>query len=138
MSTRHYEKPSQFTVSFTIPDSAWMSANRDYGHHGWKKSLVDQLHEIAGWTAVAQHLDHLPDPCDIVWVIAYPKGVGPKADPDNAMPTCKALLDGLVQLDYLFDDDPRHVVRRTYMRDANLRVRHSHTVTLIATPAVTP
>lgn len=131
---RPWRTPTNLTVAFTIPDGLWMSGNRDYGHGGWKKSMVDQLQEIAGWSAVAQKLDHFPDPCDVLWLIAYPKGTGRTADPDNAFPTCKPLLDGLVKLGYLVDDNPTHVGRRSYERDMNLPEQHVHRITLTATP----
>ena len=132
MTSRPWVKPPEVqVVRFEIPAGLWMTANRDYGHGGWKKTIVNQLHEIAGWSAIDQNLQHFPDPCQIAWIITYPKGTGRKADPDNSYPTVKAILDGLVKLGYIADDNADHIVSRTYRRSAqNHNEQGMHTITL--------
>lgn len=119
-------------LTIVIPASMWMTANRDYGRTGYKQRMVTGLQQLAGLAARAANLPAMPDPCDLTWTIAYPKGVGP-ADAPNSYPTCKALLDGLVRAGYITDDNHRHVIHQTWVRGPNLTVKGRHQIMVTAT-----
>ena len=123
-----------WTLTIDIPNSAWMTANRDYGRGGWKKRLVTDLQNLAVIVAGKNRMPSIPAPCDITWTIHYPKGVTWKADPENSAPTCKAILDGLVNAGYLEDDAPRFIRRRTWERGENLDVKGQYQIAMTATP----
>lgn len=62
-------------------------------------------------------------------VIGYPTST--RADPANAAPTVKAIIDGLVDARVWDDDDHRHIPSVAFTRDAQKAPKGTHTVTLI-------
>ena len=68
-------------------------------------------------------------PCVVTAVIGYPtKG---RADPTNAAPTVKAIVDGLVDARVWDDDDHTHIPSVAFTRDPQKAPKGTHTVTLI-------
>ncbi len=122
-----------WVLALEVPSSMWMSANREYGRGGYKKRLVTDLQRLTMLAARAAQVLPMPDPCDVLWTIRYPKGVTWKADPENSAPTCKPILDALVAAGYIEDDAPRHIHQRAWERGPNLNVRGLYRVTLTAT-----
>jgi hypothetical protein len=116
------------TLIVDVPRNLWMSANRPIANHAMRSRLINGLHTVAGWMARAQ-LQPVLRPCTVTWTIQYPRGTG-RADPDNAYPVCKAVLDAVVQAGALADDDSVHVTGRTYTRGPNLTESGAHRVTL--------
>lgn len=130
-------------VSFAIPDALWMSSNRPITQHGYRARIVRELHDLAGWTWRASRRGAPPavaTPCTAEWTIHYPAGTGDEVDASNAQPTCKALLDGLVDVGAIPGDGRRHVVRETYTAGPNTTATkpRMHRVTLTLTPTVPP
>lgn len=117
-------------VVFQVPKSLWMSANRPVTNHAHRSRIVRDLHMLAALAARRSDLGAVCEPCSIIWEIAYPKGTGVKADPPNAAPTTKALLDGLVAAGCLSDDNPDVVVAQTFVRAPNTEVRGLHRITI--------
>ena len=120
-------------IVFQIPRGMWMSANRRITHHAQRARIVRDLHALAACTACRAGAGALPEPCLITWQIAYPKGTGVKADPPNAAPTTKALLDGLVSAGRLSDDNPTVVTAQTFTRGPNTEQRGLHRITATIT-----
>ncbi|MBW3068935.1 hypothetical protein GZ998_05335 [Actinomyces sp. 594] len=110
-----------------------MSANRQIANPGHRQRVINDLHGLAALGARQARVRRLPEPCTIVWEIRYPKGTGPKADPPNASPTTKALLDGLVNAGLLTDDNASVVVVQAFCRGPNTRRQGVHEVVLTAT-----
>ena len=117
-------------VVLRVPRNLWMSANRPVTNHAQRARVVRDLHALAAWTARHAGLGPVAEPCSIVWEVSYPKGTGAKADPPNAAPTTKAVLDGLVAAGHLTDDNPDVVVAQTFTRGPNTKVRGLHQITL--------
>lgn len=68
-------------------------------------------------------------PSVVTAVIGYPtKG---RADPANAEPTVKAIIDGLVDARVWDDDDHTHLPIVAFTRDPQKSPKGTHTVTLI-------
>lgn len=68
-------------------------------------------------------------PSIVTAMIGYPtKG---RADPTNAEPTVKAIIDGLVDARVWDDDDHTHIPSVAFTRDPNKAPKGTHTVTLI-------
>lgn len=98
------------TLTFTIPKSLWLTANRAPHNRGHRARQVSELQQIAGTTARAEKVGRIEGPVSAYWIVRYPKGVRrDKGDASNAQPTTKALLDGLVP-QVLEDDGPPFVV----------------------------
>ena len=121
------------TLTISVPPSTWMSQNRAVPNHHARRAKVDGIHRLTLAVARQQGLQPIPTPVRALWTIAYPKGTGP-ADPVNAAPNTKAILDALVIGGWLEKDDSKHVVSETFERGPNLTVPTVHTITLALTP----
>jgi len=127
------------TLTFTIPPNLWLTANRSSTNRGMRARQVRDLQAIAAMIARAQKAKPLAGPVAVDWTIRYPKGVRlDKGDASNAQPTCKALLDGLVNAGILTDDGPKWVVSETYRRGPNLTMQRLHEVRLVMTDQEVP
>lgn len=127
------------TLTFTIPPTCWMSANRQVPNHGYRRKLVSEVHAIV----TAEHHRARPEPITgpvaAHWEIRYPKGVGwTKGDAANSLPTTKACLDALVDCGLLEDDGPQHITSETFTRGPNLDRPRDHEITLTLTTGVRP
>ena len=130
---------STVTLTFTIPPTLWLTANRAPHNRGHRARQVRDLQDIAVMIARAQRAKPITGPVAVDWTVRYPKGVRTdKGEASNAQPTTKALLDGLVRAGLLEDDGPRWVVSETYRRGPNLTERSLHTVTVVLTPQEVP
>ena len=126
------------TLSFTIPPELWLTANRHSTNRGHRKRQVDGLHTLAD-LAARGHAPLTSFPVGAVWTIRYPKGVRvDKGEADNAQPTCKALLDGLVSAGLIPDDGPPFVAWSHYRRGPNLTIPRAHEVALTFTDQEVP
>jgi crossover junction endodeoxyribonuclease RusA len=119
------------TFEFAIQHKDWISAN-------------DRLHwaEKARRTRVLRAHAHMlalnTDPLGTSHVaafIGYPRNG--RADPANAAPTCKALIDGLVDAGVWPDDDSTYVLGPTYLRGDKCPAGQ-HTVRLVITSQEVP
>lgn len=68
-------------------------------------------------------------PSIVTAVIGYPAAT--RADPANAAPTVKAIIDGLVDARVWDDDDHTHLPLVAFARDPQKPPKGIHTVTLI-------
>lgn len=101
------------TLTFTIPADLWLSANQRM-HWAPKSHRTKRLRFMAYATARSELIANLGT-THVVAFIGYPRNG--KADPANAAPTVKALIDGMVDAGVWPDDDSTHVLGPTYMRD---------------------
>lgn len=92
-------------LTFTIPPSQWLTANGRY-HWATKARATKALRQRA--RIEAQRHTPLQTPVHTTAIIGY-KTAG-RADPANANPTVKALIDGIVDAGIIPDDDARHLI----------------------------
>ena len=93
-------------LTVTIPEAWWLNAN--HRHHWTKrKTATANLRALAVAEAQKQRVTKGHERVRIVAHITYPTaGIN---DPNNAAPTTKALVDGLVDYGLVPDDNHRHV-----------------------------
>lgn len=123
------------SITFTIPPNLWLSAN-DRRHWADKASRTRGLRMLARAVRADDVLGHHPDATHVAAFIGYPRNG--RADPANAAPTVKALIDECVSLGVFLDDDSTHVIGPTYLRDKTSGQPGVHTVRLVLTPQDIP
>ena len=121
------------TLTFTIPPDLWLSANQRM-HWAPKAKRTKWLRVLGRANANTQQIPPL-GPCHVAAFIGYPSNR--KADPANAAPTVKALIDGLVDAGVWPDDDSTHVIGPTYLRDPKT-ADGTYSVRLVLTPQDIP
>ena len=109
-----------------------MSAN-DRPHWAAKAKATRNVRQLAATTARGL------EPVGTVHVAAF---IGylrnGTADPSNAAPTVKALLDGLTDAGLWVDDDSTHVIGPTYLRDPKSTTPGHYTIRLVLTSQEVP
>lgn len=116
-------------VSLDIPRAEWVTSNMRL-HWRSKAARVKQLRARARSAGMA--VVDVPTPCKITATIGYP--TARRADPSNAEPTIKALIDGLVDAGVIPDDDHAHVPEVRYRRDPDKSSPGMYRVTLRLEP----
>jgi crossover junction endodeoxyribonuclease RusA len=119
---------------FTIPADHWLSAN-DRMHWAPKSKRTAALRDMGN---VMAHVYKIPrhDVTHVAAFIGYLRNG--KADPANAAPTVKALIDGMVDAGVWADDDSTHVIGPTYLRDPKSPTPEHYTVRLVLTSQEVP
>lgn len=95
-----------------IPDNEYLSAN-DRLHWRPERQRKIALRNRAMTLAQSAKLI-VPTPCLVVVRVGL--RANGKADPDNAAPSVKCIIDGIVQAGAIADDDSTHVVSTRYER----------------------
>jgi len=122
-------------LTFSIPNDLWLSAN-DRRHWADKAKRTKGLRSLGHLGAAEAGLDGaLLGTTHVAAFIGYPRNS--KADPSNAFPTVKALIDGMVDAGVWPDDDSTHVIGPTYLR-GNKCDPNTHTIRLVLTPQEIP
>ena len=103
---------SDFIVD--VPPNEWMSAN-DRMHWADRSRRTKALRRRAVLLARSQRL--LPVECPVLVIARIQYRTGGRADPANAEPTVKPILDGLTDAEIWPDDDSEHVVGPLYLRE---------------------
>lgn len=124
-------------LTFTIPDTMWLSANQRL-HWAPKAKRTAWLRDLAFAEAdLSRHSLGTPRDCDhVAAFIGYLRNG--KADPANAAPTVKALIDGMTDAGVWEDDDSTHVLGPTYLRDPKSTTPGHYTVRLVLTSQTIP
>jgi crossover junction endodeoxyribonuclease RusA len=122
------------TITFTIPANLWLSAN-DRRHWAENARRTKALRQLGHAQTKAANVRDLGT-SHVAAFIGYPRGG--KADPANASPTVKALIDGMVDAGAWPDDDHTHVIGPTYLRDKASGQKGVHTVRLVITSQDVP
>lgn len=128
---RHDDGVQVFTM--TIPGNWWMSANSRM-HRMEQARRTDLVRQSTGLFARSKGLRKVAGPVRVEAAISYLPSVV-TADPPNAGPTVKAMLDGLTDAGIWPDDNSRHVVSVAYSRGHVPVQGDQHAVDLIITPA---
>lgn len=95
-----------------IPDNEYLSSN-DRRHWRPERNRKRALRNRAIILARQQKLQ-IPTPCFLVVKVGL-RTAG-RADPPNAEPTVKCLIDGIVTAGGLEDDSSDHIISTTYQR----------------------
>ncbi|RTE48808.1 hypothetical protein [Actinobaculum sp. 352] len=119
------------TISFTLGPTLWMSANhsgRVNTHWAVTRRKTMNLRRLAAMQARAQRLRPPRGRVRVTAWVQYPtRG---RADPNNAAPTTKALIDGLTDAGIWPDDDHTHVIGPDHRRANGTCPRGLHIITL--------
>lgn len=113
-----------------VPASAWFTSNRMPTRRGHHKAMKDQLRWLARAAYASAGRPRVAGPVHLCWWIGYPPRAR-TADPSNAQPVTKALLDEYVRSGLLVDDSAEHVIEQ-YRRDT-AAPPGTHTVRLTIT-----
>lgn len=117
-------------LEFVIPNKSWLSSNMRL-HWAAKSKRVAWLRDDAksvAWSWRRSMKGGFTDPVHITAHIGY--ATNGRADPANAHPTVKALVDGLVDAGVLIDDSHEWVIGPDYRRDPVKAPKGHHTVRL--------
>ena len=124
------------TLSFSIPSEWWLSANQRL-HWAPKSKRTTYLRNLGAFVAVADELDGKRlGSTHVAAFIGYLRNG--TADPANAAPTIKALIDGMTDAGVWPDDDSTHVIGPTYLRDPKSPTPGHYTVRLVLTSQEVP
>ncbi|UEJ83984.1 hypothetical protein Bra3105_06640 [Brachybacterium halotolerans subsp. kimchii] len=118
---------AQDHITIDIPEALWLSSNMrpHWAEKARKTAALRQLARLRARTLRTFQVAH----CTAF--IAYSRAG--RADPANAAPTVKALIDGVVDAHRLPDDDHKHLIGPDYRRDPNTGVKGLHRVRLVFT-----
>ena len=118
-----------------IPSDWWMSSNSRM-HWAPKARRTDWLRSFARLQAKAQHLDRCRGPVLVTCWVQFPtRG---RADPANAYPVVKAIIDGLTDAHIWPDDDSEHVIGPDMRRKPGAAGKGKHIVELVLTDQYVP
>lgn len=121
-------------LTFTIPADQWLSSNQR-PHWAVKAKRTRWLRGLGQQRAMAECVE----PVDVAHVAAFiGYTTASKADPSNAHPTVKALIDGMTDAGVWEDDDSTHVIGPTYLRGPKSPTPGHYTVRLVLTPQDIP
>ena len=115
------------TLTFTIPNEQWLSSNQRL-HYAPKSKRTKWLRNAARLLATEIGHGQYTDTVRVLAHIGYSSKT--KADPNNAAPTTKALIDGLVEAGMFIDDSHEWVLGPDHRRDTEKAPRGFHTVRL--------
>lgn len=121
------------TLTFSIPAELWLSANQRM-HWAPKAKSTRRLREMG--RAQGFRTRTFDGPTHVAAFIGYTRNG--TADPANAAPTIKALIDGMTDAGVWPDDDSTHVIGPTYLRDPKSPTPGHYTVRLVLTPQEVP
>ena len=120
---------TRHTLTIQVPPNLWLTANQRL-HWSTRMRRTRLLRAYAASEARIHGLaGQRLGPCVVTAVIGYPAAT--RADPANAAPTVKAIIDGLVDARVWDDDDHTHIPSVAFERDPNKTQKGTHAVTLI-------
>ena len=96
---------SAYDIEFTVHKKNWLTLNKSL-HWAERARRTKVLRRLGAWQARALQLPKMERARIIAW-IQYP--TARRADPHNASPTIKALIDGLIDYGVLPDDNSEHL-----------------------------
>ena len=100
-------------ITITVPANMWLSSN-DRRYWANKASRTKLLRRLGFFEARNQVRGLRFERANVSVAIAYPRNG--RADPPNAWPAVKAILDGFTDARLWDDDDSEHVVKTSFTR----------------------
>lgn len=120
---------TRYTLTIGIHKAIWLTANQRL-HWSTRARRTRMLRAYAASESRIHGLaGRRLSPSIVTAMIGYP--TNGRADPTNAEPTVKAIIDGLVDARVWDDDDHTHIPRTAFERDPTKTPKGIHTVTLI-------
>lgn len=120
---------TRHTLTIQVHKAIWLTANQRI-HWSTRMRRTRMLRAYAASEARIHGLaGQRLGPSVVTAMIGYP--TTGRADPTNAEPTVKAIIDGLVDARVWDDDDHIHIPRVAFERDPQKAPKDTHTVTLI-------
>ena len=113
------------TLILDLPRSVWMTANHRLH---WRSKAERTASVVLLARSAALGLERV-ERVRLVVSVGYPPGVG-RADAENAAPTIKAAIDGIVRAGVLEDDDSTHVLSVTTQRGDRSPMRGIYRLTI--------
>lgn len=116
-------------LTLTLHPALWLTANQRL-HWSTRMRRTRMLRAYAASEARIHGLaGRRLGPCVVTILIGYPTAT--RADPANAAPAVKAIIDGLVDARVWDDDDHLHIPSVAFTRDPQKAPKGTHAVTLI-------
>ena len=116
-------------LTLTLHPALWLTANQRL-HWSTRMRRTRMLRAYAASEARIHGLaGRRLGPCVVTILIGYP--TTGRADPANAAPAVKAIIDGLVDARVWDDDDHLHIPSVAFTRDPQKAPKGTHAVTLI-------
>lgn len=120
---------TRHTLTIQVHKAIWLTANQRL-HWSTRMRRTRMLRAYAASEARIHGLAcRRLGPCVVTAVIGYPTAT--RADPANAAPTVKAIIDGLVDARVWDDDDHTHIPSVAFTRDPQKAPKGTYTVTLL-------
>ena len=121
-------------LTIVVPRSLWMSSNQRRD----RRADMGKVRDLRTLGFATARLHRLPTfhQVHVCAFIQYP--TAHKADPPNAWPTLKAILDGLTDAGVWADDSSEHVVATEFRRDPGKSDKGTYRVRLVLTAQDTP
>jgi endodeoxyribonuclease rusA len=120
---------TRHTLAIQVHKAIWLTANQRL-HWPTRMRRTRILRAYAASEARIHGLaGQRLGPSMITAMIGYQTAT--RADPANAAPTVKAIIDGLVDARVWDDDDHTHIPSVAFTRDPSKAPKGTHTVTLI-------
>ena len=120
---------TSYTLTIGLHKAIWLTANQRL-HWSTRMRRTRMLRAYAASEARIHGLaGRRLGPSVVTVLVGYP--TAGRADPTNAEPTVKAIIDGLVDARVWDDDDHTHIPRVAFERDPAKTTKGTHTVTLI-------
>jgi crossover junction endodeoxyribonuclease RusA len=115
-------------LALTLHPALWLTANQRL-HWSTRMRRTRMLRALAASEArITGAAGQRLGASTVTAVIGYPTAT--RADPANAAPTVKAIIDGLVDT-RVWDDDHLHIPSVAFTRNPQKAPKGTHTVTLI-------
>lgn len=120
---------TSYTFTIRVHKAIWLTANQRL-HWSTRMRRTRMLRAYAASEARIHGLaGRRLSPSIVTAMIGYP--TNGRADPTNAEPAVKAIIDGLVDARVWDDDDHTHLPIVAFTRDPQKSPKGTHTVTLI-------
>ena len=100
-------------ITITVPANMWLSSN-DRRYWANKAARTKLLRRLGFFEARRQVRGLRFERANVYVAVAYPRNG--RADPPNAWPAVKAILDGFTDARLWDDDDSEHVVKTSFTR----------------------
>ena len=117
-------------ICLEIPDSLWLQSNGTQPHWKTRGDMVKGL-QLMAINAAREAKTRRYTHARVTAFIQY--RTNGRADPNNAHPTTKALIDGLVHAGVFPDDDDTHVLGPDHRREKGRAPKGTHRVRLVIT-----
>lgn len=120
---------TRYTLTISVHKALWITSNQRL-HWSTRMRRTRMLRAYAASEARIHGLaGRRLGPSAVTALIGYP--TTGRADPANAAPTVKAIVDGLVDARVWDDDDHSHIPSVAFEHDPNKTPKGTHMVTLI-------